>query len=199
MKNKTFFTAIAFLICLNTYCQVFDNELINNVSNRGEEPRRPDLTSLSTKEVDVSLNQVISDDLETDAIRRKGSSIEEISKLANAPSKSPTFDSPMGVVSKQELIDNQKTIKQDENNSLFLYGFLFIIFIIAIIFIFKYFSTNENVEASIENSPIPINNRKNKEKDIAKILSELKKLQSLKKTGAITEEEFKHLKKDVLN
>ena len=87
---------------------IFDNELIDNVSNRGEAPRRPDLTSLSTREVDVSLNPVIGGNLGANTISRKGLSIDELSSLANAPSKGPTFGSPMGVVSRQELIDNQK-------------------------------------------------------------------------------------------
>jgi len=87
---------------------IFDNELIDNVSNRGEAPRRPDLTSLATREVDVSLNPVIGGDLGANTISRKGNSIEEISSLANAPIKTPTFSSPMGVVTRGELIENQK-------------------------------------------------------------------------------------------
>jgi len=87
---------------------IFDNELIDNVSNRGEAPRRPDLTSLSTREVDVSLNPVIGGDLGANTISRKGLSIDELSSLTNAPSKGPTFGSPMGVVSRGELIDNQR-------------------------------------------------------------------------------------------
>jgi len=87
---------------------IFDNELIDNVSNRGESPKRPDLTSLATREVDISLNPVVGGELEANSISRKGMSIEELSGLTNAPTKTPTFDSPMGITSRQELIDNQK-------------------------------------------------------------------------------------------
>jgi hypothetical protein len=87
---------------------IFDNELIDNVSNRGGEPRRPDLTSLATREVDVSLNPVIGGDLGGNTISRKGLSIDELSGLAYAPYKGSTFSSPMGVVTRGELIDNQK-------------------------------------------------------------------------------------------
>ena len=87
---------------------IFDNELIDNVSNRGEAPKRPDLTSLATREVDVSLNPVIGGDLGANTISRKGMSIDELSGLASTPLKTPTFGSPMGVVTKGELLDNQK-------------------------------------------------------------------------------------------
>ena len=87
---------------------IFDNELISNTSNRGAAPERPYLASPDTMEVDISLNPVQGGNIGGNNISRRGGSIEEISALANAPSKGSTFSSPMGMARRSELIDNQR-------------------------------------------------------------------------------------------
>ena len=87
---------------------IFDNELINNTSNRGAAPERPYLASPDTMEVDISLNPVQGGNIGGNNISRRGGSIEDISALANAPSKGSTFSSPMGMARRSELIDNQR-------------------------------------------------------------------------------------------
>ena len=87
---------------------IFDNELINNVSNRGAKFPTPYLGSPDTIDVDTRLNPVISGDLPSDRIDRKGMSIEEISNLANAPHTPRTFNSPTEMVTGKELYDNSR-------------------------------------------------------------------------------------------
>lgn len=87
---------------------IFDNELIDNISNRGAAPERPYLASPDTLEVDISLNPVATGNIGGNNVSRKGMSIDEISSLTNAPSKSSTFSSPMGMARRSELIDNQR-------------------------------------------------------------------------------------------
>jgi hypothetical protein len=87
---------------------IFDNELVDNISNRGEAPKRPYLGSPDTLEVDVSLNPVSTGNIGSNTISRKGMSIDEMSSLTNAPSKGSTFSSPMGMARRSELIANQR-------------------------------------------------------------------------------------------
>lgn len=87
---------------------IFDNELIDNISERGEAPKRPYLGSPDTLEVDVSLNPVSTGNIGSNTISRKGMSIDEMSSLTNAPSKGSTFSSPMGMARRSELIANQR-------------------------------------------------------------------------------------------
>lgn len=87
---------------------IFDNELIDNTSNRGAAPERPYLASPDTLEVDVNLNPVQGGNIGGNNISRKGMSIDEMSSLTHAPSKGSTFSSPMGMIRRSELIDNQR-------------------------------------------------------------------------------------------
>lgn len=87
---------------------IFDNELIDNTSNRGATPERPYLGSPDTMEVDISLNPVQGGNIGGNNISRRGGSIDDISALANAPSKGSTFSSPMGMVKRSELLANQR-------------------------------------------------------------------------------------------
>ena len=88
---------------------IFDNELLGNVSDRTITPDRPMLSSPDIKEVNVSLNPVSAPvDAQSNNIERKGSSIDEISNLAGAPSKTPTFGSPTEMVKSSELLDNKR-------------------------------------------------------------------------------------------
>jgi len=87
---------------------IFDNELINNTSNRGAAPERPYLASPDTLEVDVNINPVQGGNIGGNNISRKGMSIDEMSSLTHAPSKGSTFSSPMGMARRSELIDNQR-------------------------------------------------------------------------------------------
>jgi len=87
---------------------IFDNELINNVSNRGAAPETPYLGSPDTLEVNLNLNPVEgSMSTQTDTLSRQGMSIDEMSNT-NTPQKAPTFNSPMEVIPRSELLANQK-------------------------------------------------------------------------------------------
>jgi hypothetical protein len=130
-----------FLIA-NSFCQIFDNELINNVSDRGAKLPTPNLVSPDTRDVDVHLNPIISGDLPSDRIDRRGMSIEEISNLANAPRTPRTFNSPTEMTTGKELYDKSTyTLKNkgfENNDNLFIFflifGFVFFILLFLIIF-----------------------------------------------------------------
>lgn len=88
---------------------IFDNELVNNTSERSVTPERPYLGSPDIREVEVSLNPVAAPlQVKSNTVERQGASIDEISKLATAPSKPGTFNSPMEVVTRGELDENKK-------------------------------------------------------------------------------------------
>lgn len=115
----------------NSFCQIFDNELKNNVSDRSAKLPTPNLGSLDTRDVDTRLNPIISGDLPSDIIDRKGMTIEEISSLANAPLTPRTFNSPTEIVTTKELLDKStynfinKGFENKDNLSVFFLIFCF--------------------------------------------------------------------------
>ena len=112
MKVKLLFVLLALVNFQNTFSQVFDNELINNQSNREASHEIPYLDSPNTMEVDVNLNPVSNKNIGDNKFDSQGMSIDEISALAKDNVNTPqTFDSPMGMVSRSEIIENQNRIE----------------------------------------------------------------------------------------
>lgn len=76
MNVKLLFFVLALVNFQNTFSQVFDNELINNQSNREASPERPYLGSPNTLEVDVNLTPVSTNNIKDTEINRQGMSID---------------------------------------------------------------------------------------------------------------------------
>ena len=86
---------------------IFDNELINNTSNRGTAPETPFLASPDIQDIQIKLDPVSTDiGTQTDSLSRKGMTLDEMS--SPSPTKPSTFNSPMGVIPRSELIENQR-------------------------------------------------------------------------------------------
>lgn len=85
---------------------IFDNELIDNVSDRTPEGPRKLLPSPTVKDVDVSLGgfEVYGDPNPG----KTGLSIKQLSELSGVRTNQSSFSSPVQMVPRSELLANQR-------------------------------------------------------------------------------------------
>lgn len=207
MKKIFFYTTIVFLIliCQQPFCQVLNNDFSALDKPVDRFPEHDDI--YKGKVLPETLHPSYHpshNSLNTEFGEGANNlDVQDIFRMSSGKS-SPIFGPTIGELEKNKRYDFYKPgvnyediYARSQNNSL-LYVFLFIILIIVIVIIRPTF-LNKNTKTISENKTVTINGGNNKEKDLTKILTELKKLQSLRKTGAITEEEFENLKKGILS
>lgn len=208
-----FYIGFALIVCQTIFSQVFDNELLGNVSDRSYPERQIDQSSIILPEVNTNPTVNMGRFENYGQVPpKRGFTVQEISEMSKNMPDSKGFDGPGSSVSQKTLIENQqyptyKTgvdleningLKHDDDYIPLLYGFLFIIFSTGIIIIYKKMFVTSNATAKYENINVTNDSASSNAKDTSTILAELEKLQSLKISGVITAEEFEYLKKNIL-
>jgi hypothetical protein len=202
MKNVILF--ITLFICQNLYCQIFDGELLNNVSereNKKETIEQVPIGSPQTKEINTYSNlgntnpkiQNNNKKLENE----QGLSLEEVSKIG-ANNENPNSFNETPKTLPNNMSSNNLESKSSSND--LVYIILFVLFLAMVIIVFVVYQNSiikDNIEN--ENPRTPYENKIPKEVDASKILIELEKIENLKKLGTITDNEFEKLKKYILN
>jgi hypothetical protein len=195
---------ITLSICQNLYCQVFDKELINNVSDRDDKKESLEqvpIGSPHTEEINThshlgNTNPKIdykSKNLENE----QGLSIEELSKIGTNTKNPNSFDGTFNTPPNNVSSNNLESINSSNDLVIIILFVLLLISVIIVIVVYQKSNTKENLEN--ENTIKPEENKIPKEIDTSKILNELEKIEKLKKSGTITDNEFEKLKKEILN
>jgi hypothetical protein len=202
MKNIVIL--ITLFICQNLYCQIFDGELLDNVSerdNKKEKIEQVPLGSPHTKEINTYSNLGNTNpNLEYNNKKfenEQGLSLEEVIKIGTNNENLNSFNETHKTISNNRLSNNLES-KTSSNDLVFI--ILFVLLLISVIVVFVVYQ-NSNIKDNIENenSRIPDENKIPKEVDTSKILIELEKIDDLKKLGTITDNEFEKLKEYILN
>ncbi len=198
MKITTFtILIISFFYSQNISCQILGNknEDLKFINLCGEPyvrgPITPDVGSIVTTPVtkgfpELKQDKVLSQD---DRIKMQNAQAEDSNVIM--PGKTYLSDVEGDLTGEHETViygaDNDAANSNKE-----IMPLLFIIIIIILVFwIFVQSKNNKTTYPTEKEATVVF--------ESSKILSELEKLQSLRKTGVINEEEFENLKKNILN
>ena len=186
MKITTFtMLIISFFYFQNISCQILGNknEDIKPINLCGEPyvrgPITPNVGSIATTPVTNGFPELKQDKVLTQ---------DDIIKMLDAQAEDSNVIKP----GKTYLSDVEGADNDAANSNKEMMPLIFVIVIIILVVWIFIQSKNNKTTYSIEKEATEVF-------ESSKILSELEKLQSLRKTGVITEEEFENLKKNILN